>query len=562
MEKEKEKAKKRSATRREFIVGTTAAAAGMAVGAAAGSLTFPRVVEARPWLPEKWDYEADVVVVGYGGAGAVTAITAHDKGTEVLILEKNPADKHTPNTKMCYGLVHYTENPTNAEKYFKALAFGEGLPPEMGDFTESYPRYPKDLAEEIARVWVEGLGQTADWLHSLGLDLETATSMAFPTFPGKEDYITLSIVAKVGVVEKSGGQTLFKHLSDAVDERGITVLWETPGKQLIHNGQGEVFGVIAQHLGKEITIKARRAVVLTTGGFEYDEELKNEFLPGWKWVFIGNPGNTGDGIRMAMGVGAALGHMHHNAARVITGAMVDEIGTGFMSEMNPPGAIIVDNYGRRYANEDWTQNDPQRYQFYNLVVQYDPTKLEYPRIPSWFIFDEKVREKGPIIYTFYGAHAIGLYKWSQDNRAEIEKEWILQGDTVEELASKIARQPENHGRMDAAVLKETIARFNQLSETGKDTDFERLPEKLGPLNTPPYYATALYPGGPNTEGGPIRNAKAQIISSLGKPIRRLYSAGELGSVFSFAYRGGGNISECIIFGRIAGENATAETPWE
>ena len=167
----------------------------------------------------------------------------------------------------------------------------------------------------------------------------------------------------------------------------------------------------------------------------------------------------------------------------------------------------------------------------------------------------------PII-PFYGAHATGLYKWSKSNRTEIEKGWILQGDTIEELALKIARQLENHERMDAANLRETITKWNKYCEVGEDADFERAITTLGPIDTPPYYATVMYPGGPNTEGGPIRNAKSQIISILGNPIRRLYGAGEMGSVFSVTYEAGGNIAECIIFGRIAGKNAAAETPWE
>lgn len=511
----------------------------------------------------KWDKEADVVVVGFGGAGAVAAISAHDKGAKVLLLEKAPENAHYPNTAMAGGNSHYAKDPEDAEAYFKAAAFGVGLPPGFGDAPEVYPNYPKGLADDIAKVWGKEVCQTADWMKKLDPSFEYEVSIPtkdFPSFPGGKQYGHFLTVPKNGVVEKTGGQTFFKYLTDAVKKRKVEILWETPGKKLIHDGQGEVYGVIASRKGKDMAIKARRAVILASGGFENDQELKHAFLPGWKWVFIGNPLNTGDGVRMAMHAGAMLGHMHHNAARVVCGAMFEEIGTGFQAPCNRPAMMLVDNYGRRFANEDHMETSPQRYQFYNLVIHLDPTKLEYPRIPSWMIFDEKARKKEPIVRTFFGAHAVGLYKWSNDNTAEIEKGWILKADTIDDLAGKIAKQPDGHGRMDAGALKENIDKFNHACKEEKDSEFGRK-RGLVSIDTPPFYATAMYPGGPNTEGGPVRNAKAQVIDTQGKPIRRLYINGELGSVWSFAYQCGGNIAESIIFGRIAGVNAAAEKPW-
>jgi succinate dehydrogenase/fumarate reductase flavoprotein subunit len=398
--------------------------------------------------------------------------------------------------------------------------------------------------------------KTGDFLRSLG-DVRLQYNIpnpAFPKFPGSQDYGTLSVEGR--------GIALFDHLRQAVNDRGIKVLWERPARKLIVNSQGEVVGVVAQHDEKYITVKARKAVVLSTGGFACDEELKKAFLPGWGWAFIGNPGNTGDGLRMAMGVGAALGHMYQAAARVTAGGViVDEIGTGFNCRIGEPGRILVDNYGKRYTNELLSARDPERYYFYKQVVKYDTSKLEYTRIPSWLIFDEQVRQKGPIVLTFYGAHAVGIYKWSDDNSAEIERGWIIKGDTVEELARKIAKQSDNKDRMDAATLANTIARFNEFCSTGEDSDFQRSRESLGALKTPPYYAIAEYPGGPNTEGGPIKNAKCQVIDVFGKPIPRLYAAGEVASAWSFLYQAGGNIAECIIDGHAAGQNAAQETPW-
>ena len=184
-----------------------------------------------------------------------------------------------------------------------------------------------------------------------------------------------------------------------------------------------------------------------------------------------------------------------------------------------------------------------------ILHVYDDIEEADNNLPTWWLL------------TFYGAIAAGIYEWSEDNSAEIDKGWILQADTVEELARKIAAHPYNKSRMDAAVLTETVAQFAEYAERGEDPEYGRDPESLGALATPPYYAIDMYPGGPNTEGGMIRNAKSQVISVYGEPIRRLYAVGEVGSFYSFAYQGGGNIAGCIIFGRIAGESAATEESW-
>lgn len=503
-----------------------------------------------------WHEEADVVVVGFGGAGAVTAITAKDAGAEVIILEKQSPQKHTPNTMMSGGGLHVANNIQEAAKYFKAVAFGIGLPDDCGDPPHVYPQYPEQFVDELTQSWAEGVTETGKFLKSLGKVSikETIPSPAFPSFPGAQSYGRISVEGE--------GIALFRLLAKAVEERGIKVLWEHPGKTLVFNARREVIGVTSQRGNKITNVKARKAVVLATGGFACDEELKRAFLPGWGWTFIGNPGNTGDGLRMAMEAGAALTHMFHCAARVTAGGIIaDEIGTGFNCRVGEPGRILVDNYGKRYSNELLASRDPDRYHFYQQVIVYDTSRFEYPRIPSWFIFDEPVRQKGPVVLTFYGAHAVGIYRWSQDNSAEIERGWILKGNSIEELAKKIAAHRDNRGRMKAATLTKTISRFNKFCRDGIDLDFGRPKEFLGPLVTPPYYAIAEYPGGPNTEGGLVKNAKSQVIDILGKPVSRLYAVGEVASAWNFLYQAGGNLAECIICGRAAGKNAALEKPW-
>ena len=137
----------------------------------------------------------------------------------------------------------------------------------------------------------------------------------------------------------------------------------------------------------------------------------------------------------------------------------------------------------------------------------------------------------------------------------------MRADTVGELAAKIKANPENRQLMDPASLVKAVGRFNELCSKSKDEDLNRRPETLGPIEKPPYYALPLYPGGPNTKGGIAANAKREVLDWEGRPIPRLYTAGEISSALKFVYQAGGNLSECIVMGRIAGKNAAAEKPW-
>ena len=145
-----------------------------------------------------------------------------------------------------------------------------------------------------------------------------------------------------------------------------------------------------------------------------------------------------------------------------------------------------------------------------------------------------------------------LYNWSDDNGREVDKGWIKKANTVRDLAGLIDVPPD--------ALDATVARFNTFARDSKDADYGRNAGLLAALQTPPYYAMELTPSFINTQGGPRRNKDARVIGADGKPVPRLYSAGELGSIYAFLYQGGGNIGECFAFGRIAGRNAAQEKP--
>ncbi len=174
----------------------------------------------------------------------------------------------------------------------------------------------------------------------------------------------------------------------------------------------------------------------------------------------------------------------------------------------------------------------------------------------FMIFDHTLFSAAPL-YDKHPSHGwtqiIERYDWSEDNRAELAKGWIKSADTLPALASVLG--------LDPATLADTVGRWNRYCDAKHDPDFGRT-LMMEPVADGPFYAIELSPSMLNTQGGPRRNEKGQIVRPDGSPIARLYSAGELGSIYSYLYQGTGNIGECLAFGRVSGRNAAAETPWE
>ncbi len=518
-----------------------------------------------------WAEEADVVVVGYGGAGAVTAITAHDAGARVLILEKQPSDsptqtRHTPSTRMSGGGWFWPEDADTAILYMEGLAKAANEPLDA------------ERREQIS-VFARYLVSNIDWMQKTGIPIggeedvvpalrqQTGTRVVggkvfrseFPELPGSE---CCSNIAPKAIGKYRAGPALFKYMAEAVQKRGIQTIWETPAKHLVTEG-GEVRGVVATSKGKEVRIKASRAVVLTCGGFEYNEWMKENYLRAYPAYFTGTPANTGDGINMALEAGAALWHMNKCSWRAIL--KFPEHPTAFSTQGHETASIFVDKRGRRFANERY-----KGHAFGYELTNYDCYALCYPKVPCYWIFDEKRRVSAPLAGTNSGAcnppgGIMGdiYYIWDADNQKEIDRGWIIKANTIEELASKILADPDNSGLMSPSILRETIKRYNEFHKKGEDLDFHKPQEWLQPVEDPPYYAVKLWPGGPNTQGGPKRNVRGQVVHPNNTPIPRLYSAGELGSFYGMLYPvAGGNLGECMAFGRISGANAAAEKAWK
>jgi len=486
-------------------------------------------------LPQRWDVEADVVVVGFGAAGMAAAVTAHDLGAEVVILEKAPEGQEGGNTRVAGQGYLNTSSPDKAAAYLTALC---------GHFT---------VPEAMVKVWSEEMCRNNDWLASLGGDPQEhqhqPVGIEFPDLPGSD------CVHKFHDGPTYGYSLTWKLFERLVKERPIRVLYETPGVSLIqHPGSRDIVGVRAERNGRTMTVKARRGVVLTCGGFENNQEMIRNYLPGVPYCYTsGSPWNTGDGITMAMSVGADLWHMNNYAGPSMA-LKVPEVPTTFsmqalhFSKEIAGGAIVVGPDGRRFCDEKFKTRHGK------VPINGRWMPLPTP-VPMYMIFDHAHFSAGPL-YDKHPSHGwtqiVVQYDWSDDNTRELAKGWITRADSVATLAGRVG--------LDPASLEETVARWNQSVATGADAEFGRT-RMLSPIERGPFYAVELSPSMLNTQGGPRRNERAQIVRPDSTPIPRLYSAGELGSIYSYLYQGTGNLGECLAFGRIAGRNAAAEAAW-
>lgn len=507
-------------SRRRFLKTT---AAGMGSAALVGiSLAQSASAQVR-----KWDDQADVVVLGIGGAGLMTAITARDQGADVLILEKAPEAHAGGNTRVS-GQGYWCPSDTD-----KSIEYQNAM-------SDGYP-----IPDDVTQVFHKHSVHVTDWLTKMGADMRTIpTQGEYPDFPGGAGNVCWS---KLG----NGYQRLWLLLRDNALKRKVRVRYETPAVELIRDFKtGEVRGVAAENRGKRIHVRARRAVVLCTGGFENNQEMIRDYLGMPCGYPKGSPYNTGDGIRMAMEIGADLWHMHNQAGPDFN-FKAPGVDWAFGYNFSPPGNgwIWVAKDATRFTNEAYFTKHG-KIPFHGIYIHV-PTPL-----PVHCVFDETMRKSGPLYpqnYFFCWWSQIENYKWSSDSSAEIEKGWIIRAATLRELALKLGKNPD--------TLEKTVNAWNKACADGNDPEFGRDPKRMAPIQTPPFYAAEFVPAFTNTQGGPRRDSNARVLDTNRKPIPRLYSAGELGSIFSYHYQGGGNVLECIVFGRIAGERAAAEKPW-
>jgi fumarate reductase flavoprotein subunit len=334
------------------------------------------------------------------------------------------------------------------------------------------------------------------------------------------------------------GRTHVSILYREAKKQGVEFMLETSATALIYDDEKGVVGVKAESEGKDLYAKAKKGVILASGGFDHNKEMARAFAPQQLWaletgVCWAAPSDTGDGIKMAMAVGADLAGMGGTISIPSHG-----IGIAPLNKALPvvPG-IWVNKYGQRFVNEA---------AHYGIVMRAVFFQEEHI---AWAIFDEKVREMG-------GKAIAGIMKpWSDDLQNEIKEGIVKTGKTLAELSEAIG--------VGAGQLEFTVNKWNEDSAKNKDTLFHK---HLGlkPMDSPPFFAARITEVNLGTTGGVKINTKAQVVDVNGQVIRHLYAGGMVAGGFSGPYYPGSGtaVAATVCFGRIAGKNAASENPWQ
>jgi len=317
-------------SRRDFIKTT-----GIGVGATA--LAGLGTGDARAAaLPEKWDKEADVVVVGCGGAGTTAAITAHDAGAKVIILEKAPEGGGNSRVGGAQFSFSTPEKKDNAAKYLHYACNGTT---------------PMD----VCQAWADEMVHNKEWLDKMGVANRTFRETKDGSLSGG-DYREFPGSDGIGTAIMTGwGMAWYNVIEKRIRERGIEIMFNSPATELVQDcATKEIRGVKVRSEGQDKYIKANKGVVLCTGGFEFNEEMKKNYLRPTTIKFTGWMYNTGDGIKMAQAVGADLWHMN----LICSASAAIETPPMPMSWMYPStkanGYIWVNKYGERFVREGRT----------------------------------------------------------------------------------------------------------------------------------------------------------------------------------------------------------------
>lgn len=531
-------------SRRSFIKAAGAAAAAGSIAALAPARA--KANDAATSIDEiEWDEEAELVVAGGGLAGFVSAVAAvADCGaTKVILFEKG----ETPGGCSPFSVCRFTYTTEEHREDF--VTYMKGL--EQGRQTVSddvYEAYAQGSIEAID--WVKSLGANPDEMviEEPGQQSPTQPSIypEYPELPGSDSIGNF----QVGQAEGATGPTsLYLFMQQYADEHSdaIDVRYSSPVTALVQDpATRRVVGVVAECDGKSIYVRADKGVVMCTGGFENDQEMIQNYLGYEELISIGARLNTGDGFRMCSRAGAAMWHL-----RGISGPMLqykrESDGVRFSVRTN--SGIQVGANGRRYMRDAGgkpaptelmagpvTAGENGRHGLINVGGEFITPMIP----PTWLIVDAT----GYADEKFVGKGMFSAVEYEGDM---VENGDALMGQTLTELAEAIG--------LPEGALEETVEEWNTMVDAGVDYAFHRNPDTFVKIETAPFYAVRLKPGFLNTDGGPKRSAKAEVVDVDGEPIPGLYAAGELGSVTAACYQGGQNISESGVFGRIAAHSA-------
>lgn len=480
----------------------------------------------------QWNATYDVIVLGFGGAGATAARFAADNGAKVLITDSAPEGHEGGNTRYAGQVISTGSNLDDLRKYYQDLAFPLS--------------YDKDLME----TYVQGLYNIPSYLEKyLGVkpfimaqhpDSPVSKALHFMAheYPEFRGQATHDLVA---MHEGVADSALWKNLRQQVLKRAdkIDVLYQTPAEHLIQNpATGAVVGVQIKRNDKFLNVYANNGVVMATGGFENNSKMVENYLGETSLNPIGSLYNKGIGIKMASEVGAQLYNMNNYEAYGIFHGLTPKPAKGQRSQFLPfdwpafhqGSLIVVGDDGTRYFDENEMHRHGHTQDHGNWRI------LQAQRHP-YVVFDQKKYDE-----------------LANDKNAPYPEflDSVVKADNLDSLAQVM--------NVNVDKLRNTIKDFNHFADIKRDYAFNRDADTLTAFDDGPYYALAMVQGLLNTQGGPVHNSKAEVVDNDNNVIPHLYAAGELGSLMGRQYNGGSNLAENLIFGKIAGENAASTKP--
>lgn len=530
----------------------------------------------------------DIIVLGCGPAGMTAALAAHEAGAEVAILER--FDRVGGTGAVSGGVIWVADNPrqraagmadsrADALAYFHALDHGDLVDetllafvdcgPEALAFLEDRDALKVALLDGYPDYYLDRPGAKPEGGRALDHDLfdyrelgEWAGRVYGIEEPRPMMLRETPLGGGTGVVppeelkrrmeanERGFGQAMVGRLLKACLARGIEPLTGVETKRLLREG-GRIAGVEGERGGQRFAMFARSGVIIATGGFEWDEELRQTFLRGPAPAPASPPTARGDGLKLAMAAGAKLGNMTSawwSPTLADPDASWPEGGgraAPMLIERTVPHSIMVNAAGKRFCNEAANYSA-----LAGVFHQFDAQTYSYPNMPCWLVFDAQYAARYPL-----GARMPG----------QPLPNWVTSADSLEALGDKLG--------IDGAALAATVERFNAFAREGHDPDFERgtsaydhfygdrsregTAVTLGPVEQAPFHAVPVHMGMLGTNGGPRTDGEARILGHDGEPIAGLYGAGNAiacptGGIYAGA---GGTLGPALTFGYIAGRSA-------
>ncbi len=532
--------------------------------------------------------QVDVIILGTGAAGMAAALAAHEAGASVALIER--WDRIGGTSAISGGVIWVADNPRmraagmadsreDALAYFRSLGHGDLVDETLEAFVDKGPEALAFLEDASALsvsvlpgypdYYLDRPGAKPEGSRALDHDLfdlpalgewaariyaiEEPKPLMLRETPlgGASALPPPQVLGQRMTARQCGfGQAMVARLLKACLDRGIEPILGVETRRLVRDGE-RITGIEGVRDGAPFALAARRGVIVATGGFEWDADLRQTFLRGPVTAPASPPTGTGGGLKLAMAAGAKLGNMTSAwwAPTLVTPGAPWATGEAraqiILIERTVPHSIMVNRSGRRFCNEAANYSA-----LGGVFHQFDPVSYDYANLPAWLIVDAQYAARYPL-----GTRQPG----------QPMPDWVMRAETLEGLAAQLG--------VDPAALTETVARFNVHADEGHDPDFGRgtsaydhfygdrsregAAVTLGAIREAPFYAVEIASGLLGTNGGPRTDGQARILGHDGEPIPGLLGAGNAiacptGGIYAGA---GGTLGPALAFGYIAGRTA-------